>query len=102
MPAPAVGSGPTARRRSPILPRRPPFDGPTAFGLILVVTLDEGADVHDPLALLAGDLGPVVGVGGVREVLVLLVLLVDRGDEVVGSDALRAAVDEPLDGQLLG
>jgi hypothetical protein len=49
--------------------------------------LDEGTDVDDPLALLARDLRPVVGVGGVRQVLVLLVLLVDRVEQVLGADA---------------
>ena len=53
----------------------------------------EGADVDDPLALLARDLRPVVGVGRVGQVLVLLVLLVDRRDEVLGADAPLAAGD---------
>jgi hypothetical protein len=43
---------------------------------------DERADEHDPLALLAGDPGPVVGVGGVGQVLVLLEL-VDAGVQQV-------------------
>ena len=69
---------------------------------LVLVAVDERADEHDPLALLARDLGPVVGVGRVGQVLVLLVLLLDGVDEVVGAHALGAAGDEPLDGQLLG
>src|SRR5262245_20412789 len=44
-------------------------DGPTRLGAL--AARDERADVDDALALLAGDAGPVVGVGGVRQVLVL-------------------------------
>src|ERR1039457_3888463 len=43
----------------------------------LVTLGEQRADEHDPLALLAGDLRPVVGVGGVREILVLSELLPD-------------------------
>src|SRR5713226_1672864 len=59
-------------------------------------------NVDDPLALLAGDLGPVVGVRRVRQVLVLLELLAHGRGEVVGRDALGAAADEALEGELLG
>src|SRR5438128_4109146 len=52
-----------------------PLDGPPAGGLLAL--RQQGADVDDALALLARDLGPVVGVGGVGQVLVLLVLLPD-------------------------
>src|SRR4051794_36605258 len=38
-------------------------DGPARLGALLAG--DERADEHDPLALLAGDAGPVVRVGGV-------------------------------------
>src|SRR5690606_22395063 len=38
----------------------------------LALLLDDRADEDDALALLAADAGPVVGVGRVREVLVLL------------------------------
>src|SRR2546426_9701677 len=62
----------------------------------------EGFDVHDPLALLAGDLGPVIGVGGVGQILVLLELLADGGEEVVDHDALLAPGDVALEGELLG
>ena len=51
---------------------RPPF-GSSSLALV-----DERADEDDALALLARDLRPVVGVGRVRQVLVLLVLLLDR------------------------
>src|SRR2546425_8737834 len=62
----------------------------------------EGFDVHDPLALLAGDLGPVIRVGGVGQILVLLELLADGGEEVVDHDALLAPGDVALEGELLG
>src|SRR5258705_5485380 len=62
----------------------------------------ERLDVDDPLALLAGDLRPVVGVGGVGEVFVLLELLADGGEQVVGHDALLAATDLALEGELFG
>src|SRR6516165_12424333 len=71
-------------------------------GRRLGVGADEGPDEHDPLALLARDLGPVVRVGGVRKILVLLVLLLDRVDEVLGPHALGSARDVALDGELLG
>ncbi len=47
-------------------------------GVLVGLLVTRRADVDDPLALLARDLGPVVRVGGVGQVLVLLVLLVDR------------------------
>src|SRR4051794_39697389 len=75
------------------------LDGTTAA--CLLVRRDERAHIDDPLALLAGDLGPVVGVRRVRQVLVLLVLLMDRGDEVLRPDALGLAADVALDGELL-
>src|SRR3954451_9827150 len=65
-----------SRSESEILPRRHPLDGSTAGGLLAL--RHEHPEEDDALALLAGDLGPVVGVGGVRQVLVLLVLLADR------------------------
>src|SRR5438552_7052653 len=55
----------------------------------------------DPLTLLAGDLGPVVRVGSVGEVFVLLELLADGGEQFVGHDALLAAADVALEGELL-
>src|SRR3954465_9621493 len=76
------------------------LDGPSSGGLLALG--HEGADVHDPLALLPRDLGPVVRVGGVGQILVLLVLLLDGGQEVRGADATALAGDGPLDGQLLG
>src|SRR5437879_5360026 len=62
----------------------------------------QGADVDDPLALLARDLGPVIGVRGVGQVLVLLVLLPDGVEQIVGANALALLGDGSLDGQLLG
>src|SRR5215204_4632805 len=85
-----------------VLTGRHPLDGATAGGTVTLVTGDKRTDVHDALALLARDLRPVVGVGGVGQVLVLLVLLDDRGEQVVGADAAGAAGDQALDGQLLG
>jgi hypothetical protein len=58
-------------------------------------------DVDDALALLAGDLRPVVRVGRVGQVLVLLELFPDRVQEIVDLDALLARVDVALEGQLL-
>src|SRR5258705_1783849 len=61
----------------------------------------ERLHVDDALALLAGDLRPVVGVGGVRKILVLLELFADGRQEVVGHDALLAAADVALERELL-
>src|SRR5436305_407726 len=54
------------------------LDGPAAGRLLVLALRDEHPQEDDALALLAGDLRPVVGVRGVRQVLVLLVLLADR------------------------
>src|SRR3990170_1537046 len=70
--------------------------------LLLLRLAHERLDVHDALALLAGDLRPVVGVRRVRQVLVLLELLADRRVEVRGRDALLAAADVALERELLG
>jgi hypothetical protein len=59
-----------------------------AAGLGALLALDEGADEDDPLALLARDPGPVVGVGGVGQVLVLAELVDARGEQVLDPDAL--------------
>src|SRR5436853_2363897 len=81
-----------------VLPGADPFDLPT-----VAVKAQQRAHVDDALALLAGDPRPVVGVGRVRQVLVLLVLLRDRLQQIVGADAaLALAGDVPLDRQLLG
>src|SRR5438034_11055302 len=63
---------------------------------------DQGPDVDDALALLAGDPGPVVRVGRVRQVLVLAELVDARGQQVTDPHALLAGVEELLDGHLLG
>src|SRR6478735_9105006 len=79
---------PLVRRRArwlEVLAGGDALDRATTLGLLLLLPLDERAHVDDALALLAGDLGPVVGVRRVGEVLVLLVLLVDRRDEVLGA-----------------
>ena len=76
------------RRRSllQVLTGRDPFDLTATVGLLALG--EERADEHDALALLPGDLRPVVGVGGVGQVLVLAELLPDRVEEVLGGDAL--------------
>src|SRR5919198_997937 len=78
-----------------VLPGGDPLDGAAAFGLLAAG--DERPDVDDALALLAGDLRPVVGVGGVGQVLVLLELLADGVHQVLGTDALLPAGDQTLD-----
>src|SRR4051812_47962167 len=79
---------PTGDRDLEVLAGGDALDLTTAGGL---VTLGhQGAHEHDALALLARDLRPVVGVGRVRQVLVLAVLLLDRGEQVLGGDAARA------------
>src|SRR3954451_9185983 len=75
-------------------------DRPARLGALLAG--DERADEDDPLALLAGDPGPVVGVGRVREVLVLLELVHARLQQVLHPDALLVLVEEVLDRHLLG
>src|SRR5687767_10828690 len=82
-----------------VLPGGDPLDGAAAFGLLAAG--DERPDVDDALALLAGDLRPVVGVGGVGQVLVLLELLADGIDEVLCGDALLTPGDQALDRELL-
>src|SRR5881296_3655473 len=71
-------------------------------GVLVVRLAHERPHVDDPLALLAGDLRPVTGVGRVRQIFVLLELLADGREQVVGTDALLAPTDETLEGQLLG
>ena len=60
----AMTEGYASGRTLEVLPRLDLLDltGPSPS----FVLADEGADVDDALALLAGDLRPVVGVGGVR------------------------------------
>src|SRR2546423_8329060 len=83
-----------------VLTRSHPLDGAAPGGLLALG--EQGANVDDALALLARDLGPVVGVGGVGQVLVLLVLLLDGGQEILGADAFAFVGNRPLDGELLG
>src|SRR3954454_21912408 len=75
-----------------------PATGRTS-GFALVA--DQRPHVDDALALLARDLGPVVGVGRVRQVLVFLVLLVDGVDEVDAAHPGGAPGDQAFDRQLL-
>src|SRR5262245_10941116 len=58
-------------------------------------------DVHDALALLAGNLGPVVGVGRVGEIFVLLELLMHGLDEIIHCESLLAGLYEALEGEFL-
>src|SRR5438067_677861 len=102
--APADGAfsgapSPTAGRLE-VLASPHAFDG-ASTGRLLALG-QQGANVDDPLALLARDLGPVVGVGGVGQVLVLLVLLLDGSEEIVEAYALAGTGDRALDGELLG
>src|SRR3954452_580690 len=76
------------------------FDGAATGGLLALG--HEHPQEHDALALLARDLGPVVGIGGVGEILVLLVLLPDRLQQIVGADTTTIARYLALDSQLLG
>src|SRR3954468_13364393 len=96
---------PTGERRQgdlwlEVLTRGDAFDGSATGGLLAF--RHEHPEEDDALALLAGDLGPVVGVGGVGQILVLLVLLPDRPQQVVGAYTPAVACDLALDGQLLG
>src|SRR5437868_8785666 len=93
---PAIPEGNTSLE---VLARPHPLDGAPARGLLAFG--EQGADIDDALALLARDLRPVVGVGGVGQVLVLLVFLANRRREIVGADALPFSGDRPLDRQLL-
>src|SRR5712691_4606083 len=70
--------------------------------LLLFGVARERPHVDDPLALLAGDLRPVAGVGRVGQILVLLELLAHGVEEVAGADTLLATADQALEGQLLG
>src|SRR5881396_4045279 len=62
----------------------------------------ERSHIDDPLALLAGDLRPVAGVSRIGQILVLLELLADGREQVVGADALLAPADQALEGEFLG
>src|SRR3954454_911894 len=76
------------------------LDGTARFGALLAG--DQGPDEHDPFTLLARDPGPVVGVGGVGEVLVVLELVHARLQQMLYPEPLLAVVEEVLDGHLLG
>src|SRR5712692_11072539 len=82
-----------------ILAGRHTLDRPSTGRLLALG--NQRPHVDDPLALLSGDLGPVVGVGGVGQILVFLVLLLDRRKHVVGADASALTRDRSLDRQLL-
>src|SRR6478672_4193815 len=95
-------SRPTARppRGLEVLTRvRDGVDLPAGLGSLLA--LDQGADEDDPLALLAGDAGPVVGVRRVGQVLVLLELVDARLEQVRDPDALLVTLEQVLDRHLL-
>src|SRR5947207_15337667 len=74
-------------------------EGPAGLGAL--ASGDQRADVHDPLALLARDAGPVVRVGGVGQVLVLAELVHARVQQVLQAQPLLAVAEEVLDGHLL-
>src|SRR4051794_32176052 len=71
-----------------------------AAGLVALAA-DERADVDDPLALLARDPRPVVGVGGVGQVLVLLELVEACRHQVADPQAADTRLELLLDGHLL-
>ena len=56
---------------------------------------DQRADVDDPLALLARDPGPVIGIRGVGQVLVLGELVDDRVEQVLDAQAVLARSRAP-------
>src|SRR3989442_3163202 len=93
------GAPPPSRSRLQILSG---IDDALDAPLLLLGLAHQRLHVDDPLTLLPRDLRPVVGVRGVRQVLVLLELLADGGLEVLGGDALGAAADQALEGELLG
>jgi hypothetical protein len=84
---PAGSQGPTrgSRDTAPDQPRR-----------------SRWSDVDDPLALPPGDPSPIVGVRGIREILVLLELLTYRLEHVHGLDAVLPAFEESFDRLPLG
>src|SRR5713226_7997386 len=84
--------------RLQVLARVDPFD----LAALAASIRHQGADVDDPLALLARDPGPVVGVRRVGQVLVLLELVADGAKEVLALDALLPLREEALDRRLLG
>src|SRR6185437_6338075 len=75
-------------------------DGTAGLGALLA--RDQGPDVNDALALLAGDPGPVVRIRGVRQVLVLAELVHAGGQQVGDPDALLLRLEVFLDRHLLG
>src|SRR3954462_7050493 len=68
---------------------------------LVALAADERADVDDPLALLARDPRPVVGVGGVRQVLVLLELVQARRHQVAHPQPAGPGLQLLLDRHLL-
>src|SRR5487761_1960855 len=66
-----------------------------------IAVLNHGANVNDPFPFSPRDLCPVVRVGRVREILVLLVLLLDRLKKVVEANAASLICDRALDRKLL-
>src|SRR5262250_3161735 len=75
------------------------IDRPSRLGPVLAG--DQRPDVDDPLALLAGDPRPVVGVGGVRQVLVLAELVHARCQQVGDAQPLLPGLEELFDRHLL-
>ena len=80
---------PTPSRAFRLRPHRYCPVATASMAAALVLAGDQGPDVDDALALLARDLRPVVGVGGVGQVLVLPELLLDGGEEVVARSSRR-------------
>src|SRR5579872_149429 len=88
----------TGAVRSEVLAGPHALDGPATARLLAV--RQQRAHVHDALALLARNAGPVVGVRRVRQVLVLLVLPADGLHEVRYPHPGALTRDGALDGEL--
>lgn len=78
-----------------------PLDRPPAFGLILLGMAHQRSHVHDPLSLFARDLGPVVRVGRVGQVLVFTWNSWRTEATRSAASTPRTAGQLPFDGQLL-
>src|SRR5580658_9465858 len=87
------------QRSSKVLAGSDALDLPAAADLVAV--LDHRPDVDDALALAPGDLRPVIGIRRVRQILVLLVLLLDRVQQMFEANAASLVRKDPFDGELL-
>ena len=58
--------------------------------------------MDDLFALLPGDLGPVVRIRRIRQILVLFELVPDSPEQILSLDAFLVGGDRSLDGLFLG